>query len=356
ARQIRVVHIPPFSGLETEEPFRDPGMRDRLIGQGRPGEIVRNLLWDLWRQADEKPWMALVKDIEDLFGYTLLPPIYSATRQAYIVCEYRPRTKGDAPAPKLDIASAGSGFHQVLLLLAFFYVQPATILLLDEPDAHLHFILQREVFGRLRAVASQRRCQLMVATHAEALLDDTEPTGILSFFKKPHRLQTRRQVQDLRSALHRLSSTDLLRADHVGAVLYLEDDSDARLLREWASVLGHPAMRFFEFPYIVAMGGAGELGEAKRHFSALGMAFPTLRGLCLLDRDRSAGPEAQDFPSGLRLLRWNRYEIENYLIARAMRPDEVHPEIIEKLDEIAGMLPPPAATEHPIENNDDDAS
>ncbi|MFZ2420090.1 MAG: ATP-binding protein, partial [Anaerolineae bacterium] len=280
ARQIRVVHIPPFSGLETEEPFRDPGMRDRLIGQGRPGEIVRNLLWDLWRQADEKPWMALVKDIEDLFGYTLLPPIYSATRQAYIVCEDRPRTKGDAPAPKLDIASAGSGFHQVLLLLAFFYVQPATILLLDEPDAHLHFILQREVFGRLRAVASQRRCQLIVATHAEALLDDTEPTGILSFFKKPHRLQTRRQVQDLRSALHRLSSTDLLRADHVGAVLYLEDDSDARLLREWASVLGHPAMRFFKFPYIIAMGGAGELGEAKRHFSALGIAFPTLHGLC----------------------------------------------------------------------------
>ncbi|MFZ2521715.1 MAG: AAA family ATPase, partial [Anaerolineae bacterium] len=239
---------------------------------------------------------------------------------------------------------------------AFFYVQPATILLLDEPDAHLHFILQREVFGRLRAVASQRRCQLIVATHAEALLDDTEPTGILSFFKKPHRLQTRRQVQDLRSALHRLSSTDLLRADHVGAVLYLEDDSDARLLREWASVLGHPAMRFFKFPYIIAMGGAGELGEAKRHFSALGIAFPTLHGLCLLDRDRSAGPEAQDFPSGLRLLRWNRYEIENYLIARTMRPDEVHPEIIEKLDEIAGMLPPPAATEHPIENNDDDAS
>lgn len=108
--------------------------------------------------------------------------------------------------------------------------------------------------------------------------------------------------------------------------------------------------------YIIAMGGAGELGEAKRHFSALGIAFPTLHGLCLLDRDRSAGPEAQDFPSGLRLLRWNRYEIENYLIARTMRPDEVHPEIIEKLDEIAGMLPPPAATEHPIENNDDDAS
>lgn len=140
ARQVQVVHIPPFSGLETEEPFRDPGLRDRLIGQGRPGEIVRNLLWELWRQGDKKSWDALVRDIEDLFGYTLLPPVYNATKQAFIVCEYRPRAKGGAPTPKLDIASAGSGFHQVLLLLAFFYAKPATILLLDEPDAHLHFI------------------------------------------------------------------------------------------------------------------------------------------------------------------------------------------------------------------------
>jgi predicted ATPase len=445
AKQMQVVHIPPFSGLETEEPFRDPGLRDRLIGQGRPGEIVRNLLWELWRQNDKRPWEALVKDIEDLFGYTLLSPVYYATRQAYIVSEYRPRTKSGAPAAKLDIASAGSGFHQVLLLLACFYAKPATVLLLDEPDAHLHFILQGEVFNRLRAVAAERRCQLIVATHAEALLDDTEPTGILSFFKKPHRLQTRGQVQDLRSALHRLSSTDLLQADHVGAVLYLEDDSDARLLGEWASLLQHPAARFFKFPYIYAMGGAGELSEAKRHFSVLGLAFPNIRGLCLLDRDRSTGPQAQDFPGGLRLLRWNRYEIENYLlnpwvikrfleqnylvpptdpdqlalptiapeiierdqavvdqeftrqglagldylsddiqilrdlkasellvfilgktfrqlpkrdlflIARVMHPEEIHPEIIEKLDEIAGILPVPEAPNNPGENHDGDA-
>ncbi len=300
------------------EPFRAAGYRDRLIGQGRPGEIVRNLLWEIWQQTDQTSWKALVKDIEDLFGYTLLPPVYNATKQAFIICEYRPRSKGGISTPKLDIASAGSGFHQVLLLLAFFYAKPATVLLLDEPDAHLHFILQREVFNRLRAVAAQRRCQLIVATHAEALLDDTEPTGILSFFKKPHRLQTRKQVQDLRFALHRLSSTDLLQADHVGAVLYLEDDSDARLLGEWASALRHPAERFFKFPYIYPLGGAGELSEAKRHFLALNVAFPGIHGLCLLDRDRGGGPESQDFPGGLRLLRWDRYEIENYLLNPAV--------------------------------------
>ncbi|PKO22575.1 MAG: hypothetical protein CVU38_08720 [Chloroflexi bacterium HGW-Chloroflexi-1] len=45
-----------------------------------------------------------------------------------------------------------------------------------------------------------------------------------------------------------------------------------------------------------------------------------------------------------------------YLIARAMRPEEIHPEIIEKLDEIAGMLPPPAGPDNPVENHADGAA
>jgi len=430
AEQLNMVHIPPFSGLETEEPFRDIGIQNRLIGQGRPGEIVRNLLWTLWNQPDKTAWKALVNDIRHLFQYELLPPAYGVA-QPFIVCEYRPSSRTGHRAPRLDIANAGSGFHQNLLLLAFFYAKPATTLLLDEPDAHLHFILQREVFNHLRSVAADRACQLIVATHAEALLDDTEPTNILSFFGKPHRLQTRQQVQDLRAALHRLSSIDLLQAD-------------ARLLSEWANLLSHPAQRFFKFPYIYPMGGSGELGEIKRHFSALRIAFPNIHGLCLLDRDLNTGPEALDFPNGLQLLRWRRYEIENYLlnpdilkrylgqnellassrpeqpalptvpvdviehdqdyidhefarqglaglnylsddiqilrdlkasellvtilgktyrrtakrelslVARVMQPDEVHPEVIEKLANIAAMLPPSESAESLEENGSSD--
>ena len=43
------------------------------------------------------------------------------------------------PRPVLDIASAGSGFQQVLMLLAFLNTRTGSpCCLLDEPDAHLH--------------------------------------------------------------------------------------------------------------------------------------------------------------------------------------------------------------------------
>jgi hypothetical protein len=320
AQDLQVVHVPPFSGFETEEPRHDLGIQNRLIGQGRPGEVIRNLLWELWNNSDKSTWQSLVKDIERLFQYELLEPNYPPG-SPFIVCEYRPGLQGKS-LPALDIANAGSGFHQVLLLLAFFYARPASVLLLDEPDAHLHFILQREIFDHLRAVAGERACQLIVATHSEVLLQDAEPTDVISFVgPSPRRLLSRQQLIDLRDALKRLTSLDLLQADQVNAVLYVEDDSDYKILREWATALDHPARRFLEFPFVYPMGGIGRLGEIKRHFSALRLAYPKIQGLCLIDRDEYTGPESQDLPNGLTLQCWGRREIENYLL---------NPEVLER--------------------------
>jgi urocanate hydratase len=158
----------------------------------------------------------------------------------------------------------------------------------------------------------------------------------------PYRLQTRKQVQDLRVALHRLSSTDLPQADHIGAILYVEDESDARLLGEWASILQHPAQRFFKFPYIYPMSGSGGLSVAKRHFSALRIAFPDIRGLCLLDRDLSIGPEAQDFPIGgqmsrvIRAPRGTQISCKSWLQEAALRMlmNNLDPDVGEKPEDL----------------------
>ncbi len=133
AKSLEVVHVPAFSGIGTQEPRHAVGIQKKLIGEGRPGEIVRNLLLDIWeasrRQEDQPPqetlapWKDLKADIERLFQCDLLSPEFSDARP-YVVCEYRPKAnpaEKTARTPKLDIANAGSGFHQVLLLLSFFH-------------------------------------------------------------------------------------------------------------------------------------------------------------------------------------------------------------------------------------------
>ncbi len=406
AQELGIVHVPPLSGIERDEPRRDRGMQDMLVGQGRPGEILRNLLLEIAGKGNAQDWDALAGHMRDLFRIELLKPVYLPARP-YIVCEYR----GPGHTRPLDLSNAGSGTLQVLLLLAFLYARPAAVILLDEPDAHQHLILQRQVYDLVRKAARERGGQVIVATHSEVVLDATAPERVIGFFGEAPRALTGTTERDrVREALKRVTTTDLLLGREVGGVLYVEGETDERILSEWARILDHPAQRFFERPFVHRLGGRS-LREAKDHFFAMQAVFPGMCAVCLLDGDNRDEPDTETTKVGLSVLRWRRYEIENYLLqpeaierfvgfplmrerldeefwrhvprgtdlfgdhvslvrvkasgeflaplldslgsgtpkkdlyllAAVMRKDEIHPEVSEKLDRIAEALNPPEA-------------
>ena len=309
AQGLGIVHVPPLSGIERDEPRRDRGMQDLLVGQGRPGEILRNLLFEIADRKDTESWRALACHVHDLFRITLIEPAYSPA-QPYIVCEYR-ESGHDRP---LDLANAGSGTLQVLLMLAFLYARPATVVLLDEPDAHQHVILQRQVYDLIRRVARERGGQVVLATHSEVVLNATEPDRVIAFFgEMPRALAALDERDQLREALKRVTTTDLLLGKDIGVVLYVEGETDEKILREWARMLDHHAREFFERPFVHWLGGRS-LNEAKAHFFAMRAAFPSLRAVCLLDGDNRDEVDEETTRAGLVILRWRRYEIENYLL------------------------------------------
>ena len=309
AKDLGVVHVPPLAGIERDEPRRDRGMQDVLTGQGRPGEILRNLLWEIADSGDPEEWSALADHMRDLFRIELARPKYSPARP-YIICEYRD-SKDTRP---LDLSNAGSGTLQVLLLLAFLYARQATVILLDEPDSHQHVILQRQVYDMLRKVADDRRGQIIIATHSEILLDATPPDRVLGFFgSSPRPLASATERNRLREALKRISTTELLLGRETGAVLYVERESDGRILGEWARILEHRAVRFFERPFLHVLEGRSPK-EARDHYFAMKAAVSDLRALCLLDGDNRDEPDDELIGTDLVVLRWRRYEIENYLL------------------------------------------
>ena len=315
ARQIDVIHVPPFSGIGAEETHYDQPYQNLLIGQGKAGDILRNLLHEVYEKSPDKDWGELCQHIKDIFGYTLLPPEYEG--RPYIRCEYLcgvPRGKGRNGLTKLDIASAGSGFHQVLLLLAFFYARPSTILLLDEPDAHLHVVLQKQIYDMLRSIAAKQSCQLIIATHSEVLIDNTSPSSIISFFKKPHRLVSEIDRDQIREALKRLTATDMLQAEQSEGILYVESQTDFNLLHAWATILDHPLKNWFnKSPFWHSNQGRNPQ-EAKGHFFALNSLKKDIKGFLLLDGDNRNLKDREVGSEGLIVKRWGRYESENYLV------------------------------------------
>ena len=78
-------------------------------------------------------------------------------------------------------------------------------------------------------------------------------------------------------------------------------------------MLDHHARKFFERPFVHWLGGRS-LREATAHFFAMRAVFPGLRAVCLLDGDNRDEANEETTRAGLVVLRWRRYEIENYLL------------------------------------------
>lgn len=315
---LPVVFVPPMTGLGVEEPVFQPPKIEQLLGLGRPGEVLRNLVAEANR--DEVAWEALQTSIRNLFGYALLPP---DTTGAHIIAEYGRAPGGQVTGPHFDIASAGSGFQQVLMLLAFLHTRPGTVLLLDEPDAHLHFILQDAIYHELRTVAARQRSQLIVATHSEVIINSVEPRELCAVLSKPQMVADATERNRLVSSLRVLSNEDVMRALQVRGVLYFEDHTDINILRAWAARLGHRAERLLTTDIMwkpvvfqTRKSGTGSKGiKSSEHFDALKLVRDDLPGLEL--RDGDAQPEVPDTSitgAGLQRLRWRRYEIESYLV------------------------------------------
>jgi hypothetical protein len=232
-----------------------------------------------------------------------------------ISAEFRAQHGG----PAFDIASAGSGFQQVLTLFGYLFARPGSLLLIDEPDAHLHVILQELIWSRLRRIAAETRSQLIVATHAETFIDAVDPDELCLCYQTPRLLRDTAERDRLTASLRALSNTDLMLAQSARGVLYTEDWTDREILRAWARVLNHPLAPYLEQgilwkPKVIQLRDGGEGVGARDHYEALRLVRENLPALELVDGD--AHPGIQSLPvtgQGFQRQRWRRYEIESYL-------------------------------------------
>lgn len=321
--QLRTTFIPAMSGLAREERrLADAEAIDDLLAQGRPGEILRNLL--VIAHKDDDAWRELNGTIGRLFDYELLAPQSGAV----LVCEYRHRNAENSP--KFDIASAGSGFLQVLLLLALLLTQHrdanagTMALLIDEPDAHLHLILQRSIYGELRSVAATRQAQLFVATHSEMIVNNVEARELYLMYGTPRLIATELERAQLASSFGALTHADILEADGARGVLYTEDFTDIEVLKAFARVLNDEASLKLLSRGVLTKSSKAPLPDGlgeftpQKHWDMLKLIRADLPALELLDGD--AKNRADDFITGnserMQRLRWRRYEIESYVIHR----------------------------------------
>jgi ABC-type taurine transport system ATPase subunit len=299
AEGVRIAFLPPMSGLSANETRLDPGAINVRIGEGRTAEVLRNLCYGVANDRPEQ-WSTLRDQIEALFGERLEEPQYVSER-GEIVMSYREDGR------MLDISCSGRGLQQTLLLLAYMYINPGSVLLLDEPDAHLEILRQRQIYQLLTDVARLNGNQIIAASHSEVLLDEAAGRDVVvAFLGKPHRINDRKS-QVLKS-LKEIGFHDYYQAAQTGWVLYLEGSTDLAILRAFADRLGHKdAQKALERPFVCYV--ANQPDKVRQHFHGIREAVPGLKGLVVFDRlDR---PLPEDL--GADGFIWRKREVENYL-------------------------------------------
>ncbi len=296
---VSVAFLPPMSGMAATEDRLQDGAVNVRIGEGRTAEVLRNLCFQINSAADQSSWKALIAQIKDLFGVTLNPPEFIKER-GQITMSY------EEGGTELDLVSSGRGLQQTLLLLAHLYTHPRTVLLLDEPDAHLEILRQRQIYQILTQTAEAQGCQVIAASHSEVLLNEAADRDIVvAFVGKPHRIDDRGS-QVLKS-LRSIGFDQYYQAEQTGWILYLEGSTDLAVLQAFAESLDHPARTFLEQPFVHYV--ANLPAKARDHFFGLREAKPDLVGIAVFD----SIPQELDANGPLRELKWRWREIENYL-------------------------------------------
>ena len=302
AATIRLAYLPPMSGLAANERRLDPGAIDVLLGEGRTAEVLRNLCWLVHERQDEA-WKRIVDNMRALFGITLDPPRYVQERGEIVMAF---RTPGGV---SLDLSASGRGQQQTLLLLAHMAANPDSVLLLDEPDAHLEVLRQQQIYQVLTEAANTTGSQIIAASHSEVILNEAaDRDTVVAFVGRPHRIDDRGGKSQLVKSLKAIGFDQYLLAEESGWVLYLEGSTDLAILRAFAEKLGHStAIKALERPFVHYV--ANQPQKARDHFYGLREAKPDLKGIALYDR-----MELSDrLNPALAEVTWKRREIECYL-------------------------------------------
>jgi predicted ATPase len=368
----RMAYLPSFAGMSAREERMTLPSRKKLIGRGLAGAVLRNSLYDSWEQnAEEREklkgpsgrisqknlaelrktdsWEQLMMVLEEVFktGLTVrqFNDLYHTTLD--VSCWdgqlIRKRFKKKIGVREKDLMVEGSGFLQWLSVYALALNKELDVLLLDEPDAHLHPALQGHLIQKLTQLARENQKQVLLATHSTTILSETKADRIF-------RMENQEYLKDERGRVALfvgLGSQYAPRLDQLKRTkrLFMHDGpSDLDILQTWADTLG------LAWPdNLVTWKYTKDRDAREILFSELRAEINTLRGISLQDRDdyplNQTRPDLTFdnlglFNGGLGLRRWRRRNIENYLlhpgaIARASGRNEQ--DVVDFLRDVHGL-------------------
>lgn len=230
--QFITAYIPGLAGLsEKETILAQPTLR-RQAASGDAGGVLRNILLNLRsRRPDEaddakgKERLAKLNQMVQRVHPGAHVDVSFDDREDYHITASI-RTDGFVGQSR-PLETAATGVLQVVQIFAYLILFEPKVMLIDEPDAHLHPDKQERLIEALESAASEYDTQIILTTHSPHIVRAASPTAKLVWMRDG----TIETEDD--EAIRRLLGWGGL---DKGALFFVEDEDDKplrALLRQW---------------------------------------------------------------------------------------------------------------------------
>ncbi|AOZ88737.1 hypothetical protein BK049_08640 [Bacillus xiamenensis] len=169
--------VPGLAGILSKENYVGRYARTKSITVGDANLVLRNIVVSLGLNQEKKDeFNELVDKLKFIFpNITNLRVGYNEDTDEYLSVEVEKSNEGIY----FDIVTTGTGFLQTLQILSYIFEYNPKILLLDEPDSHLHADNQLKLLQTLKELSEEREFQVIISSHSREFLQNTSPNSII---------------------------------------------------------------------------------------------------------------------------------------------------------------------------------
>lgn len=220
------IYVPGLAGISQKEELRSPALVRRGVASGDANLYLRNVIYYL--NKDDK-LEELNELLSEIFPNISIEIEFNEDKDTYLTVWFYDENLDKS----FPIELSGTGLLQVLQLLAYITYFKPKVLLLDEPDSHLHPDNQSVLTEALSLIVDQTETQILLSTHSKHIIDALYGEANFVWMKDGEVIAQGKNLDKLSlfMDLGALNDFDRVRAGHVDWI-FLTEDRDKKFLRK----------------------------------------------------------------------------------------------------------------------------
>lgn len=163
--QLFSIYVPGLAGVSQFEQHHSESVVRRGVASGDANLYLRNVLWLI---KEKGKISALTERMRSLFPKFEIWISFDAVNDIYIDVDVS--TTGPT-GRRCPLELAGTGVQQALQIFSYVTLFEPRLLLLDEPDSHLHPDNQGLLAAALQEAVNATSTQVIVSTHSRYMVD-----------------------------------------------------------------------------------------------------------------------------------------------------------------------------------------